>query len=98
MADRDGQCDSKALEQALGPDVACVIYQQPNFFGALEDVDAITDWAHENNILVIAVVNPLSLSILKPPGEWGSAGADIVCGDGQPLGAPMSSGFHGRCD
>ncbi len=70
---------------------------QPNFFGALEEVDALTDWAHAQGALVIAVVNPLSLAVLKPPGEWGSAesgrqGADIVCGDGQPLGVPLSSG------
>ena len=66
--------------------------QQPNFFGVLEDVDAITDWAHANGALVIAVVNPLSLAMLKPPGEWGTKGVDIVVGDGQPLGVPLSSG------
>ncbi|MEP6939346.1 MAG: aminomethyl-transferring glycine dehydrogenase subunit GcvPA [Rudaea sp.] len=70
---------------------------QPNFFGALEDVDALTDWAHARGALVIAVVNPLSLAALKPPREWGTAGsnkqgADIVCGDGQPFGVPLSSG------
>jgi len=69
-----------------------VVISQPNFFGNLEDVDAITNWAHENNIVVIAVVNPLSLALLKPPGQWGESGADIAVGDGQPLGAPMSSG------
>ncbi len=77
--------------QAEG-DITAVVIQQPNFFGGLEDVDAITDWAHEHNIMVIAVCNPLSLAVLKPPGEWGEKGADIACGDGQPLGAPMSSG------
>ncbi len=66
--------------------------QQPNFFGALEDVDALTDWAHANNMLVIAVVNPTSLALLKPPGQWGAKGADIAVGDGQPLGVPLSSG------
>ncbi len=73
-------------------DVTAVVIQQPNFFGNLEDVDAITDWAHANDILVIAVANPLTLAVLKPPGEWGEAGVDIACGDGQPLGAPLSSG------
>ncbi len=77
-------------------DITALVLQQPNFFGCLEDVDAITDWAHENNILVIAVINPLAMAILKPPGEWGeemkTRGADIACGDGQPLGAPMSAG------
>ena len=63
----------------------------------LEEVDALTDWAHAKGALAIAVVNPLSLALLKAPGEWGSAdsgkrGADIVCGDGQPFGVPLSSG------
>ncbi len=80
------------LEQYNGEDITAVVISQPNFFGTLEDVDSITNWAHENNILVIAVVNPLSLALLKPPGEWGDSGADIAVGDGQPLGAPMSSG------
>ncbi len=73
------------------PPVAVVI-QQPNFFGRLEAVDTLTDWAHDMGSLVIAVVNPMSLAVLKPPGQWGEDGADIVCGDGQPLGVPMASG------
>jgi glycine dehydrogenase subunit 1 len=60
-------------------------------------VDELTDWAHRNKILVIAVVNPISLAVLKAPGQWGmrtdaGQGADIVCGEGQPLGVPLSSG------
>ena len=82
----------EALQQAAGDDIAAVVIQQPSFFGTLEDVDAITDWAHEKNALVIAVINPLSVAVLKPPGQWGSSGADIACGDGQPLGAPLSCG------
>lgn len=81
-----------ALNQYNGEDITAVVISQPNFFGTLEDVDAITNWAHENNALLIALVNPLSLAILKPPGQWGENGADIAIGDGQPLGAPMSSG------
>lgn len=69
-----------------------LVIQQPNFFGVLEDVDALTDWAHAHGALVVAVVNPLSLALLKPPGTWGEKGADMVCGDGQPLGVPLSSG------
>jgi glycine dehydrogenase subunit 1 len=68
------------------------VIQQPNFFGILEDVDALTDLAHAAGMLVIAVVNPTSLGVLKPPGEWGTKGVDIVCGEGQPLGVPLSSG------
>lgn len=81
-----------ALDAYTGEDITAVVISQPNFFGTLEDVDAITNWAHENNIVVIAVVNPLSLALLKPPGQWGESGVDIAVGDGQPLGAPMSSG------
>ena len=69
-----------------------VVVQQPNFFGLLENVDAISNWVNERNALLIAVVNPLTLAVLKPPGEWGESGADICSGDGQPLGVPMASG------
>jgi glycine dehydrogenase subunit 1 len=83
-------------QQDFGAFTALVI-PQPNFFGVLEHVDALTDWAHSKGALVIGVVNPVSLAVLKAPGQWGSAqsgkqGADIVCGDGQPLGVPLSSG------
>lgn len=81
-----------AVKQAAGDDVTAVVIQSPSFFGTLEDVDAITDWAHQNNALMIAITNPLSIAILKPPGQWGERGADIACGDGQPLGAPLSCG------
>lgn len=71
---------------------AALIIPQPNFFGVLEEVDALTDWAHQHGGLVIAQVNPMAMSLLVPPGEWGEKGADIVCGEGQPLGIPLSSG------
>lgn len=87
-----GTTQPSALEAFAGQDITAVVVQQPNFFGQLEDVDAITDWAHANNALAVAVVNPLSLAIYKPPGEWGAKGVDIVIGDGQPLGVPLSSG------
>jgi len=90
--DRAGGFIDPASLPAEPGDVAALVIPQPNFFGALEEVDALTDWAHQHNILVIAVVNPTSLALLKAPGEWGSAGADIVCGEGQPLGAPLASG------
>ncbi|MGI9327483.1 MAG: aminomethyl-transferring glycine dehydrogenase subunit GcvPA [Pseudomonadales bacterium] len=86
-----GTLDLNALRAVSEPPVAIVV-QQPNFFGSVEDVDAITDWASENQVLVIGVVNPLALALLKPPGQWGTRGADIACGDGQPFGIPMSSG------
>ena len=90
---RDSGCVAPELLRRFdGEDITALIIQQPNFFGQLEDVDALTDWAHAQGIFVIAVVNPLSLAILKPPGQWGTKGADIVVGEGQPLGVPMSSG------
>jgi glycine dehydrogenase subunit 1 len=87
-----GRTSLDALKAYEGEDIAAVVIAQPNFFGTLEQVNDITDWAHANGALVIGVVNPLSLALLSAPGEWGESGADIACGDGQPLGAPMSSG------
>jgi glycine dehydrogenase subunit 1 len=85
-----------ALQRYGGQDFTALVIQQPNFFGSFEEVDALTDWAHANKLLVIAVVNPTSLALLKPPGQWGTSvehhGADIVCGEGQPLGVPLASG------
>ncbi len=71
---------------------AALVIPQPNFFGVLEDVDAMTDWAHAHKALAIALVNPMTLAVLKAPGKWGTSGADIAVGEGQPLGAPLSSG------
>jgi len=84
----------EALRKFEGEDITAIVIQQPNFFGRLEDVDTLTDWAHARGIFVIAVVNPTSLALLKPPGEWGTGakGADIAVGEGQPLGVPLSSG------
>jgi len=73
-------------------DCAALVIPQPNFFGNLEAVDELTDWAHAQKLLVIAVVNPISLAVLSPPSDWGETGADIVCGEGQPLGIPLSGG------
>ena len=79
-----------ALDDNESP--VAVVVQQPSFFGTFEDVDRLTDWAHERGALVIAIVNPTSLALLKAPGHWGSEGADIAIGEGQPLGVPLSSG------
>jgi len=81
-----------ALDAYAAEPAAALLIPQPNFFGVLEPVDALTDWAHAHAMLAVAVVNPLALALLKPPGEWGSKGADICVGEGQPLGAPLSSG------
>ncbi len=87
----------ESLEPYAGQDITALVVQHPNFFGCLEEIDELTDWAHRNKIMVIAIVNPTSLACLKPPGEWGTLveghrGADIVCGEGQPLGVPLAAG------
>ena len=89
---QSGAIDPASLAQYEGQDFAALVIPYPNFFGVLEDVDALTRWAEANNIFVIAVVNPMALSILTPPREWGENGADIVVGEGQPFGIPLSSG------
>jgi len=86
-----GLLDVTALPESPG-DFAALVVPQPNFFGCLEDVDALTDWAHRHGALVIALANPIALALLAAPGEWGDRGADIACGEGQPLGIPLSSG------
>jgi len=88
----EGVTPAASLARYDGQDITALVIQQPNFFGRLEDVDALTDWAHARAILVIAVVNPTALALLKPPGQWGSRGADIAVGEGQPLGVPLCSG------
>ena len=94
MAEFDRESGLADTASLIGGEEApvAVVISQPNFFGAIEDVDALTDAAHAVGALVIAVVNPTALALLKPPGQWGEKGADIVCGEGHPLGVPLSSG------
>ncbi len=87
-----GLIDERALEAFAVEPFAALIIAYPNFFGHLENVHRLTDWAHEHGALVIAVINPVALAVLVPPGQWGRKGADIACGEGQPLGSPLSSG------
>lgn len=87
-----GQADLAAISKVDYGDFAALVIPQPNFFGVLEQVDELTDWAHSKNSFAIGVVNPTALALLTPPGEWGSKGADIAVGEGQPLGIPLSSG------
>jgi glycine dehydrogenase subunit 1 len=87
-----GHTDPAVLNRYAGQDLTAVVVPQPNFFGVLEEVNVLTDWAHRQGALAIAVVNPLAMALLSPPGEWGEQGADIACGEGQPLGVPLSSG------
>ena len=74
---------------AISDDTACVIVQQPNFFGYMEDADRIAQAAHDAGALLITSVDPVSLGMFRAPGEYG---ADIVVGEGQALGVPTTFG------
>lgn len=89
---KEGKINVSSLSAWDNQDITALVIPQPNFFGTLEDVDELTIWAQQRNILVIAVVNPMSLALLKAPGSWGEKGADIVCGEAQPFGIPLASG------
>jgi glycine dehydrogenase subunit 1 len=89
---RQGVITLDALQPFAAGGAAALVVPQPNFFGALEDVHALTDWAHAHGALAIGLVNPIALALLAPPGQWGRAGADIAVGEGQPLGVPLANG------
>jgi glycine dehydrogenase subunit 1 len=87
----DGRADLAALRAALGPDVAAVVVQHPNFYGLLEDLAAIRALTAEHEaLLIVTFTEPMAFGMLKPPGEFG---ADIVVGEGQSFGLP--TGFGG---
>lgn len=92
MDAKQGITSLDALDRYTGEDITALVIPQPNFFGCLEDVDGLSDWAHAQHAISIACVNPISLGLLNPPGLWGTHGVDITCGEGQPFGAPMASG------
>lgn len=87
-----GRLVPEAVAGRMARGFAALVIPQPNFFGQLEEVDALTSLAKQHGGMVVALVNPLSLGLLKPPGQWGDAGADLACGDGQPLGIPLAFG------
>ncbi|MBI4727688.1 aminomethyl-transferring glycine dehydrogenase subunit GcvPA [candidate division TA06 bacterium] len=86
---KDGVTDLEALKKAVGQNTAGVLIQHPNFFGHLEQVDEISVLAHQAGAVLAVSVDPISLGLLKSPGEYG---ADIVTGEGQPLGMPTNLG------
>ncbi len=87
-----GSTDLSALDSYTDSGITALVIPQPNFFGVLEPVHEMTRWAADQKAISIAVVNPLALGILSPPGEWNVQGVDIACGEGQPLGIPLSYG------
>ena len=89
VPEKDGKTDREALRGLLDEETACVLLQQPNYYGIIEDAEGIIADAHEAKAKVVMSVNPVSLAILKTPGELG---ADVAVGEGQPLGLPMAFG------
>jgi glycine dehydrogenase subunit 1 len=77
------------LAAAIGDTTACVVVQQPNFFGCIEDAASLASIAHDAGALVVAVFDPISLGLLKRPGDWG---ADIAVAEGHTLGTNMQYG------
>lgn len=86
---KDGVTDRDAVSSAIGEDSACLLFQQPNYYGLFEDADALTAVAHGAGAKCIMSVNPIALGLMKTPGE---CAADIAVGEGQALGLPLSFG------
>jgi glycine dehydrogenase subunit 1 len=84
-----GVLEAKELAAAVDDQTACVVIQQPNFFGCIENAAALAKTAHEAGALVVGVFDPISLGLLKRPGDWG---ADIAAAEGHTLGTPMQYG------
>lgn len=87
--DARGAFDREEFTKLLSAEVAGVIFQTPNFFGVLENLEGVSDLVHQSGGLLILSAHPLSMAVLKSPGEWG---ADIAVGEGQPLGIPLQFG------
>lgn len=86
---KSGRTDTAALREMLTDNVASFYLQQPNFFGQLEDAEAIGQIVHEAGAMYVMGCNPIALAILKTPRD---CGADVAVGEGQPLGMPLSYG------
>lgn len=86
---REGTTEIDELISLLDKNTAAVLVQYPNFFGSIEDLQALAEAAHSVGALLVVCADPIALALLKSPG---SCGADIVVGEGQPLGIPLSFG------
>jgi glycine dehydrogenase subunit 1 len=87
--DESAATDAEALAAAIDGDTAAVFLQQPNFLGTVEDLQPLVDAAHEAGALVVAAVDPMTLGVLRPPGDYG---VDIAVGEGQALGNRLDFG------
>uniref|UniRef100_A0A7C4XL00 Probable glycine dehydrogenase (decarboxylating) subunit 1 n=1 Tax=candidate division WOR-3 bacterium TaxID=2052148 RepID=A0A7C4XL00_UNCW3 len=85
----DGVLDIDTLKKIIDEETSCVAVQNPNFYGNLERMTEISEIAHSKGALFIAIIDPLSLGIVMPPGEYN---ADIAVGEGQCLGIPQGYG------
>jgi len=85
----EGFLNPDDLKRAVNDQTICVVVQHPNFFGHLEEVDALAQLVHQNKALFIVSFDPISLGLLKRPGDYG---ADIAVAEGHTLGTPMSYG------
>ncbi|HOY65998.1 MAG TPA: aminomethyl-transferring glycine dehydrogenase subunit GcvPA [Candidatus Ozemobacteraceae bacterium] len=85
----DGVTDMAKLAEVVNDSTAAVVAGYPNFFGSVEDLEALANVAHNVGALLVVTADPVSLGLLTAPGDLG---ADIVCGEGQSLGIPMSFG------
>jgi glycine dehydrogenase subunit 1 len=84
-----GTLDPDEVKRAIDDQTVCVVVQHPNFFGCLEEVEALAAAAHAKGALFIVSFDPISLGLLKRPGQYG---ADIAVAEGQSLGNPMTFG------
>ncbi len=85
----DGTLDLKVVEELAGDDTAAILVQYPNYFGLVEDLEPLAETVHRQKGLLIAAADPVALPLLRSPGD---AGADIVVGEGQSMGIPLSYG------
>ena len=85
----DGVTDAAALREAIGDDVSAVFLAQPNFLGAVEDLEALVPVVKASGALVVVMCDPMTLGILRPPGAFG---VDVAVGEGQPLGNRLDYG------
>lgn len=85
----DGVADLKRVTTVLDDQTACLVFQNPNFFGTIEETAELSAAARKVGALAIASVDPISLGLLKSPGDYG---ADIAVAEGQPLGIPLQYG------
>ena len=86
---RDGRTDLNRIEDVIDENTACLLIAQPNFFGLLEDIEPAEKMIHKVGGKLVMAVDPIAQAILKTPGDWG---ADLVVGEGQPLGISLSFG------